>query len=161
MLTLRIITVGRTTKGPEGELCERYISRARALCRQIGFKDITTIELKESAAQTKQERMALEAKSILEQTPKGALMVLCDERGQNLSSSQLAQTLQKASTDALEDLVFVIGGPDGLADDLKTAHIKTIAFGAATWPHMLVKAMLFEQIYRAMTILASHPYHRE
>ena len=94
--------------------------------------------------------------SIPENTP---LLVL-DETGENVSSEKLASALGRMRDDGVAAAAFVIGGADGHSDAVRARAGRMISFGAATWPHMLVRAMLAEQLYRAMTILSGHPYHR-
>jgi 23S rRNA (pseudouridine1915-N3)-methyltransferase len=92
--------------------------------------------------------------------PQGAAVALLDPRGDNLDSSALATRLATWREQARPAAVFIIGGPDGLAASLTGKADLRLAFGAATWPHQLVRIMLLEQIYRAATILSGHPYHR-
>ena len=91
--------------------------------------------------------------------PKGAFLIALDERGKSFASAEFAKLLAD-KRDAARDVAFIIGGPDGLAPSLRDAANWSTAFGRQTWPHMLVRAMLAEQIYRAFAILAGHPYHR-
>ena len=84
-----------------------------------------------------------------------------DERGRDLTSVAFAERLGRWRDDGVRDLAFVIGGADGLAPAVRDRAALTLAFGRATWPHMLVRTMLAEQIYRAQTILTGHPYHRQ
>ncbi len=92
--------------------------------------------------------------------PDRAVIVLLDERGDNLDSAALAAQLRRWRDDGRPAAVFVIGGDDGLAPSLRDKATLRLAFGAATWPHQLVRVMLLEQLYRAVTILSGHPYHR-
>jgi len=106
------------------------------------------------------KRQERESSALLDASPAGARRIVLDEYGKQLTSKTFSQTLQTWRDDGVGDTAFFIGGADGhgpaIAHD---AHLK-MAFGTATWPHMLVRAMLCEQIYRAMTILSGHPYHR-
>ena len=92
--------------------------------------------------------------------PERAVAVLLDERGDNPGSAKFAEQLAKWRAAGVPALVFIIGGADGLAASLRDKAKMKLAFGAATWPHQLVRAMLLEQLYRAATILTGHPYHR-
>lgn len=92
--------------------------------------------------------------------PDKATIIALDERGKNLDSRAFAGQLGRWRDDAVSAAVFLIGGPDGLSPDLRRKAALTIAFGAATWPHQMVRVMLLEQLYRAATILSGHPYHR-
>ena len=93
--------------------------------------------------------------------PERAVTALLDERGENISSAALAGRLRAWQTTGQSAVAFVVGGADGLAPSLRDKADFTLAFGASTWPHQLVRIMLLEQLYRAATILAGHPYHRE
>jgi 23S rRNA (pseudouridine1915-N3)-methyltransferase len=107
------------------------------------------------------ERTQLEAERILDELPADAKVVALDERGNNLTSREFATQISNWQDDSCRQLAFVIGGADGLAEDVRRRADKTISFGAATWPHMLVRAMLGEQLFRAASIIAGHPYHRD
>jgi 23S rRNA (pseudouridine1915-N3)-methyltransferase len=85
--------------------------------------------------------------------------VVLDEKGVNLSSVKWAEQISNWRDDGIRNAVFAIGGADGHSEDVLAAADKTLAFGVQTWPHMLVRAMLAEQLYRAEMILARHPYH--
>ena len=101
-----------------------------------------------------------EAEALLAGVPPGAVLVALDERGRDLASTELAERLGAWRDDGIREAGFVIGGPDGLAPAVTERADLLLAFGRATWPHMLVRAMLAEQLYRAASILAGHPYHR-
>lgn len=107
------------------------------------------------------ERQAeAEAQELLAAVPAGAALVALDGRGQDLTSEALAGQLGRWRDEGVRAAAFVIGGPDGLAPSLRERAALTLAFGRMTWPHQLVRVMLAEQLYRATTILAGHPYHR-
>jgi 23S rRNA (pseudouridine1915-N3)-methyltransferase len=103
---------------------------------------------------------AREAEALAAKIPPGATIVALDERGKTLTSPALAAWIGKQQSDAVSQIVFLIGGADGLDDTLRGRAQLTLAFGALTWPHMLARVMLLEQLYRAQQILAGHPYHR-
>jgi len=152
--------VGRLKAGPERDLAARYLERARAAARPLGFSGPQVRELEESRARRAEDRKAEEAKALAALLPPGARIVALDERGASLSSENFAASMGKARDDGAPALALFIGGPDGLDEDIrKRAHL-TLAFGAMTWPHQLVRVMAAEQIYRAITILSGHPYHR-
>src|SRR5690348_16557430 len=159
--TMRIIVaaVGRL-KGPETELSARYLKRAAQTGRQLGLRDIEIIEIRESRAADAGKRMIEESIALANVIPKGAAVALLDPRGDSLDSAALANQLSRWRGEAKPAVVFVIGGPDGLAASLADKAQLKLAFGAATWPHQLVRVMLMEQLYRAATILTGHPYHR-
>jgi 23S rRNA (pseudouridine1915-N3)-methyltransferase len=155
-----VIVVGRLKQGPERELAQRYHERFDETGRKLGFRGLTVHELTESRARDAATRMAEEAAAITALIPDRAILVAMDERGDNVDSATLAKTLGRWRDDGTPDAVFVIGGADGLSPELRRTAKLRIAFGAATWPHQLVRVMLLEQIYRSATILAGHPYHR-
>ncbi len=159
-MRLTVAAVGRLKHGPERELAERYRKRAEQLSRRIGWRDIEIVEVRESRAQEVGKRMIEELIAIANVIPDKAAVVILDERGESLDSAALAAQLAKWRDAGRPAAVFVIGGDDGLAPSLRERAVLRLAFGAATWPHQLVRTMLLEQLYRAITILAGHPYHR-
>ena len=157
-MRLIVTAVGRMKSGPDRDLADRYLDRAAKAGRGLGFKSIDIVELGESRAARADDRMAEEAIAIGKAIEPGAVRVVLDAGGKPLSSEELAARLGQWR-DAGRSVCFIIGGADGLAPALKKADL-TLAFGAATWPHQLVRIMLLEQLYRAITILSGHPYHR-
>ena len=155
-----IAAVGRMKPGPERELAERYLKRAAQAGRSIGLTGFEVIEIRESRADNAARRMLEESIAIANVIPERAVAVLLEERGESLSSTAFAGRLQAWRTENKIAVVFVIGGADGLAPGIKDKTKQSMAFGAATWPHQLVRVMLLEQIYRAVTILSGRPYHR-
>jgi 23S rRNA (pseudouridine1915-N3)-methyltransferase len=158
---MRIIVaaIGRL-KGAETELAERYRKRAAQTGRQLGWRDVEVIEIRESRSDDPAKRMLEESIALATIIPQGAAVVLLDNRGDNLDSAAFANQLAQWRANDKPATVFIIGGADGLAPSLKDKATMRLAFGTATWPHQLVRAMLLEQIYRAATILTGHPYHR-
>jgi 23S rRNA (pseudouridine1915-N3)-methyltransferase len=159
-MKLLIAAVGRLKEGPERELADRYRKRAEQTGRRIGFRDMEIIEIRESRAQEVGKRMIEESIALTSVIPDRAITLILDQRGESLDSATLATRLGRWRDDGRPATVFIIGGDDGLAPSLRDKADMTLAFGAATWPHQLVRAMLLEQIYRAVSILAGHPYHR-
>ncbi len=159
-MRLLIAAVGRLKESPERELVERYRKRAEQTGRRIGIRAVEIIEIRESRAQEVGKRMIEESIALANLLPAKAAIIVLDERGENLDSRAFATKLGRWRDDGRPDAVFVIGGDDGLAPALREKAIMTLALGAATWPHQLVRGMLLEQIYRAMSILSGHPYHR-
>ena len=158
-MRLVVIAVGRLKQGPERELTERYRERFDDIGRKLGFRGLEIHEIAESRARDAATRMAEEAAAISALTPEKYVLVALDERGKSIDSAGFAQHLGRFRDEA-RDVIFAIGGADGLSPELRRKAKLTIAFGAATWPHQMVRVMLLEQIYRAATILAGHPYHR-
>ena len=159
-MRLTVAAVGRLKDGPERELAERYRKRAEQLGRRIGLRDVEIVEVRESRAQEIGKRMIEESIAIANVIPDKAAIVILDEHGENLDSKSLAMQLGKWRDAGRPAAVFVVGGDDGLAPALRERATLRLAFGAATWPHQLMRGMLLEQLYRAVTILAGHPYHR-
>lgn len=159
-MRLIVAAVGRLKRGPETELAERYRKRAAQTGRPLGLRDVEIIEIRESRADEGGKRMLEESIALANVIPQGAAVALLDGKGENIDSASLAGLLAKWRQQDRPAAVFMIGGPDGLAASLRDKADLRLAFGAATWPHQLVRVMLLEQLYRAGTILTGHPYHR-
>jgi len=157
---LVIIAVGRLKRVPEQALVEDYLKRARALLKRLGFADIELREIAESRADTPALRQRQEAEAILKAAGDAAALVVLDERGEDITSRQFTERLrQQAATG--RDVAIIIGGPDGLAQELRERAAWQVRFGRLTWPHRLARVMLAEQLYRAGSIAAGLPYHRD
>jgi 23S rRNA (pseudouridine1915-N3)-methyltransferase len=159
-MRILVIAVGRLKQGPERELAETYRKRAEGVGRALGFREIEIVEIRESRAQDAERRRTEESIAIANVIPERAMLVVLDERGDNLDSAALAGLLREWRAEDRPAVCFVIGAADGLAESLRRDAKRRLAFGAATWPHQLARVMLLEQLYRAGTILAGHPYHR-
>ena len=159
---MRIVVadVGRLKQDSETELSERYRKRVAQTGRQLGLRDIEIIEIRESRAADAGKRMLEESIALANVIPQDAAAVLLDSLGENLDSIGFATQLAKWRANGRPAVVFLIGGADGLAASLREKAELRLSFGAATWPHQLIRVMLLEQLYRSMTILAGHPYHR-
>jgi 23S rRNA (pseudouridine1915-N3)-methyltransferase len=138
---------------------------ARALCEDYARRCAWPVELIELAPRATSlpagRRLEEEAERLLKALPEGAIVIALDERGRNLDSRGFARRLADWRDTGRPAVAFVIGGADGLAPALLERADERVAFGRMTWPHRLVRVMLLEQIYRAQTILAGHPYHRD
>ena len=156
-MRILIAAVARLRDAPEAALAADYRARAAAAGRGLGFKAIDLIEVE---AKPPGDPRA-EAAALARATPTGARKILLDERGADWSSRQLAEKLARWRDDSLPNACFWIGGPDGAAQELHDQADEKLAFGRQTWPHRLVRVMLCEQIYRAVTILSGNPYHRD
>lgn len=152
-MRIGIIAVGRAKRGPDADLFEFYRGRIAWPC--------ALIEVEEKRKLPTEQRIAREAELIREKIPTGAVAVALDERGDDMTSRKLAARLRDWEDGGVSDLVFLIGGADGLAPDLRDGASARLRFGRMTWPHMLVRPMLAEQIYRCRQILDGHPYHRD
>jgi 23S rRNA (pseudouridine1915-N3)-methyltransferase len=159
-MRLTVLTVGFSRGTSEGALIDDYVYRAAMMGRNMGFPAVTVEEVAVSKARDVKTRMAEEAVKLGDRVPAGAHIVLLDAKGKGMTSEDFAEMLGALRDAGTKDLVFVIGGPDGLAPLPGKRAGRSLAFGPQTWPHLLVRAMLAEQIYRALTILAGHPYHR-
>lgn len=159
-MRLVVISVGRLKQGPERELAERYRGRFDDIGRKLGFRGLEIHEIPESRARDAATRISEESAAISAAIPEKSVVVTLDERGDNIDSDAFARHLGRWRDDSVANTIFAIGGADGLSPDLRRKAKLCVAFGAATWPHQMVRVMLLEQIYRAATILAGHPYHR-
>lgn len=159
-MKLLLIAVGRLKAGPERDLVARYAERCSASGRNIGFPSFEMREIDESRARRPEDRKSEEAAAIEGLLPARARKICLDERGKALSSEDFAQKLGDWRDAGAGACAFIIGGPDGMDPSLREKADLVLAFGAMTWPHQIVRALAAEQIFRAMTILAGHPYHR-
>jgi 23S rRNA (pseudouridine1915-N3)-methyltransferase len=159
-LRLTVVAVGRMKAGPERELWDRYVRRLAGMASALGVTPVEWREVEEGRARGVDERRAEEARAILAAAPKGGWLAALDERGAALTSAQWAGEIGKARDGATSSYTVAIGGPDGLDPSLRAAARAVLSFGAMTWPHQLVRVMAAEQLYRAFSILAGHPYHR-
>lgn len=148
-----LIAVGRMKAGPERTLFDHYAARLNP--------PPELREVEEKRALPAGKLKAREAELLLAAVPGGALVVAMDERGKTLSSPKFAQKLGAWRDDGVRDVAFVIGGAAGLDPSVRQAAALVLSLGEMTWPHMLVRGLLAEQIYRAHAILSGHPYHRE
>jgi 23S rRNA (pseudouridine1915-N3)-methyltransferase len=159
-MRLTIAAVGRSRESPEQALCELYCDRARGFAPKLGFSKLDLVVVDISRAASADARMTEEAQKLSNKLPVGAHRIALDEGGRTMTSEAFAKHLRRLADSGARDLVFLIGGPDGLASQLRESAEERLAFGPQTWPHLLVRTMLAEQIYRAFAILSSHPYHR-
>ncbi len=155
-MKLTICAVGRLRKGPEADLIDDYLMRATRTGRALGFGTASVTEVEDK----KGGGMAAEAALLSNALPDNARIVALDERGKLLTSPGFADQLARWRDDGIRDTAFIIGGADGIDTALRARADLSLSFGKMVWPHMLVRVMLSEQIYRATTILAGSPYHR-
>ena len=159
-MRLMVCAVGKLRTGPEAALVKDYSDRIAAAGRSLGFPQFDIKEVEAPRGLKGAKRQNAEASLLIDAAPDTGIRVILDERGKDLSSATLAKKLGQWRDDGAANTSFFIGGADGHGDELLNSADLKIAFGSATWPHMLVRAMLCEQLYRAMTILSGHPYHR-
>lgn len=159
-MRLTVVAIGRLKAGPERILVERYLERSVPLARSLGFGTLDVVEIPESRAKRAAERKAEEAAAITARCGGGVVLAF-DEAGASVPSPVFAERCAGWRDRGGESINFVIGGADGLDSRVRErADGGVMAFGAATLPHQLVRILVAEQIYRAMTILTGHPYHR-
>ncbi|MDJ0822583.1 MAG: 23S rRNA (pseudouridine(1915)-N(3))-methyltransferase RlmH [Paracoccaceae bacterium] len=155
-MRLHLCVVGRLRAGPERDLIDDYLTRCERTGRGLGLGPVEVHEVEDR----KGGGMAAEAVLLRRAIPGGAKLCVLDERGRQMTSPDFARTLARWRDDGLGDLAFVIGGADGVDPGLRAEADMALSFGAMVWPHMLVRVMLAEQLYRACSILAGSPYHR-
>jgi 23S rRNA (pseudouridine1915-N3)-methyltransferase len=158
-MRLALIAVGRLKDGPERELCLRYAGRVADTGRALGLQGPDIAELAESRARRAEDRKAEEAGAFAGKIGSG-LTVALDERAPPLGSEAFAARLARERDAGTQAVQFLIGGADGLDPALRARAGWALSFGAMTLPHQLVRVLVLEQIYRALTILSGHPYHR-
>ncbi|OUS19543.1 23S rRNA (pseudouridine(1915)-N(3))-methyltransferase RlmH [Rhodobacterales bacterium 59_46_T64] len=155
-MKLHICAVGRLRTGPERDLLDDYLKRFERTGRALGLGPAIVHEVEDK----KGGGMAAEADLLRRSLPKGAVICALDERGKLMTSPEFADKLAGWRDAGRSDLAFIIGGADGIDPSLRAEADFSLSFGKMVWPHMLVRAMLSEQIYRAASILAGGPYHR-
>ncbi|MDE2229926.1 MAG: 23S rRNA (pseudouridine(1915)-N(3))-methyltransferase RlmH [Alphaproteobacteria bacterium] len=152
-MRITIAAIGKLKPGAHKDLAAHYAGRLRW--------PLTIREVDERRKLPPAELKAREGALLLAAIPKGATVVALDERGTALSSADFAKRLARWRDSGAADLAFLIGGADGLDDGVRGTAAFVLSLGPATWPHFLARGMLLEQLYRAETLLAGHPYHRE
>ena len=157
-MRLRLLAVGRM-KGVEADLAARYDGRLVRSARAVGMDWRGTTEVPEARAADGAARMAAEADVLLAKAD-GATLIAFDERGDTCSSVEFARTIERLRDAAAGELALAVGGPDGHGEAVRERAVRLVGFGRMTWPHQLARVMVLEQLYRATTILAGHPYHR-
>lgn len=151
---IHLICVGRLKSGPERDLVDDYLNRAGPIGRRLGIRSISETEVTGGGS------LDAEGERLMAKIPKGAVIIRLDEAGKSYASKSFAALLRTRADKGVSDLVFLIGGAEGYADAVRHAAPETLALGPQTWPHRLARAMLAEQVYRALSILAGTPYHK-
>ena len=161
-MRLHIAAIGRLRpRDDEAPLIDDYVRRIEGMAPQLGYRSFQLSEIDEREFTGSPGEMRRKStQKLLGAVPKGAALLTLDERGKAWSSQDFSQHLAKLRDTGTADACFVIGGADGLDPEQRQTMGRLISLGPATWPHMLVRVMLLEQIYRALTIEAGHPYHR-
>lgn len=151
-MKLTIAAIGKAGRGPERSLYDHYAGRIRW--------PLVLREIEEKRKLPPAELVRREGELLLEAVPAKSVLIALDRRGKTLDSEAFAKRLERWRDDSTQDVAFLIGGADGHGEPLLTRASLMVSFGAMTWPHLLARAMLAEQIYRAQQLLAGHPYHR-
>jgi 23S rRNA (pseudouridine1915-N3)-methyltransferase len=158
-MRLGLLCVGRLKAGPERELYARYAKRIEGM-RNIGLDGLDLKEIDESRARSAAERIAQEGAALSAALPKDAGLAVFDERGRAADSAAFAAFIRKERDRGAKALWFAVGGSEGLDPSLRERALAVFSFGAMTLPHQFVRVLAAEQIYRAITIIVGHPYHR-
>ncbi|MCH9012663.1 MAG: 23S rRNA (pseudouridine(1915)-N(3))-methyltransferase RlmH [Proteobacteria bacterium] len=154
---MTLIAVGRSKSGPLREIYDHYAGR-------LGHGPLGPLALKEVEERrplSPEELKRREAELLLGAAPKGARLVALDEAGKVMTSAGFAGLLGRWRDEGVRDIAFLVGGAEGLDGSVPEAAALTLSLGPMTWPHLLARALLAEQLYRAQSILTGHPYHRE
>ena len=159
-MRIGLFAVGRLKAGPEKDLAARYLDRFAKAGPAIGIELSRVMEVAESRASNAETRKREEAAMLEKALPEGAILVLLDERGKALDSENFATLIGQYRDNGKRDMLIAIGGADGLDPALHDRADVVICLGKMTWPHQLVRILIAEQLYRIVTILSGHPYHR-
>jgi 23S rRNA (pseudouridine1915-N3)-methyltransferase len=159
-MKLAVSAIGLLKQGPETELAGDYQKRLPSIGRTAGITELLIREFAESRAATDSLRKAEEQKLLWSTVPDGTTSIALDERGKAMTSQEFASLLKRLAESGTKQTTFLIGGPDGHAPETRSKATQILSFGPMTFPHRLLRVMLLEQIYRAVTIIVNHPYHR-
>jgi 23S rRNA (pseudouridine1915-N3)-methyltransferase len=159
-MKIGIAAIGLLKSGPEKEMAAEYEQRIQGAGRGAGITGFQVQDWAESRAATADLRKAEEAKRLWSGVPNEGIGIVLDERGKALTSAEFAKLIEGQAQSGCRSMNFLIGGPDGHAAETRTRAFKTLSFGPMTFPHRLLRVMLLEQIYRSVTIIVNHPYHR-
>lgn len=151
---ITLISVGKLKKGPEKELVDDYVARFNKAGPGIGLRSLKLVDLASGGG------LDAEGKLILGAVPSGARVLRLDEHGPAWTSVKLTNQIAKWRDTGTPELCLLIGGAEGYSDAVREAFPDTLALGPQTWPHRLVKAMISEQLYRSVSLLAGLPYHK-
>jgi len=155
-MKIHLCVVGRLRNGPEKELIDDYLHRFEKIGRAHGLGPVLVNEVEDK----KNGGMLNEAILLQRVIPKGAKVIILDERGEFISSPNFAKKISSYANNSTSDLAILVGGADGIDPKLREQADYKISFGKMVWPHALVRVMISEQLYRAASILAGSPYHR-
>lgn len=156
-MQVTIRAIGRIRSGPERSLVDDYLQRCDTHGRSLGLGPFEDSEIDSRSLKSARD----ETLALLDKLPENAVILALDERGKTLSSPQFANRIQKIRDEGNRHLVFLIGGADGFEQSLLPSQVSRLSLGNMVWPHKLVRVMLAEQLYRAVSLMAGTPYHRE
>ena len=159
-MRIGLFAVGRLKSGPEKDLVARYLDRFAKAGPAVGLEFTRVAEVAESRASNAETRKREEAAMLLKSLADGSILILLDERGKALDSEAFSELIGRYRDNGKRDLMLAIGGADGLDPDLSSRADVVLNLGSMTWPHQLVRILIAEQLYRTVTILSGHPYHR-
>ena len=159
-MRLQVLAIGRLKAGPEKTLAEDYQTRIKGIGRKAGIARLTVTDFAESQSQTPGQRQDEEGRQLANALAPKAFTLVLDERGASLTSAAFSKLLRRHLDRGTQDLAFLVGGPDGHSVETRKNAGQLLSLSEMTWPHRLARVMLFEQIYRAVTIVVKHPYHR-
>lgn len=159
-MKLILASVGKLKSGPERALYDHYAGRVGGIGKSVALGPLSEIAVSESRKAGAAERKAEEARNLIARIPQQAVIIAVDEKGKALTSEAFARLLGELRDGGASAVALVLGGPDGHGDELRKKAARTLSLGAITLPHGLAKVVVAEQLYRAATILAGHPYHR-
>lgn len=160
-MRLSIAAIGRLKEGPERQLLSRYAALLDGLGRGCGIGPLTITELPEARGAEVAKRTADEAQRLLKTASGADIVVLLDERGRSMNSLALAKSMREDRDSGVKHIAFLIGGADGHGEEARKAAHRQLSLSPLTLPHGLARIVLAEQLYRAVSIIAGHPYHRE
>ncbi len=160
-MEIGILAVGRMKSGPERDLYDRYTGRIVSVGKSLHVSGPRLIEIPESRLGSAAARKDEESGLLLEKAGVGCRIVMLDETGKDITSTDLSALITQEQEAGTRSLAFAIGGPDGHGTKMREQSIRSLRFGSMTWPHQLARVMLAEQIYRSLMIKSGHPYHRE
>lgn len=159
-MRLLIAAVGKLKQGAERDLFEHYLARTENSGRKLGISPVAVIEVPESRGPTPAARTAAEGIALMSRVPTNHKLICLDRRGEFIESHELAQAIAQFRDTGAAGVAFLVGGAEGLAPEALARADRKISLGPLTLPHGLARIVLAEQLYRSMTILAGHPYHR-
>lgn len=160
-MRLSIVSIGRLKEGPERQLLARYTTLLDGLGRACGIGPLIITELPEARGGDTAKRVADEGARLIKAASGADVIVLLDERGRSMTSLAFAEAMRRDRDGGVRNIAFLIGGADGHGEEARSAAHRTLSLSPLTLPHGLTRIMLAEQLYRSVSIIAGHPYHRE